>query len=178
MRENLQTALTYILADEGGFAERAEEPGGGVNKGVSLQALQEWRARKGLPEPSMDDLRNLTTEEAMQIYEQRYWTSIRGDQLPSGLDYAMLNAAVMEGPRAARIMLNSAIGLPAETPIDQTVEALAGNNPDVVTAKFVARHFNKKLHSKGRTKFGGGWGNRLTNVADRTSELRNSAASS
>lgn len=151
MRKNLPLALSYILMDEGGFAARAEEPGGAVNKGVSLLVFKEWRARLGLAEPTVDDLRELTDEEAGEIFAARYAEPIGFDRLPAGMDYALLNTAVMEGVRGARLLyLDKGVSSPLE---------------------LILHHMNKKLHAPSRDKFGPGWGDRLVRVAERTKRM-------
>jgi lysozyme family protein len=65
VKEN-RFSIEYVLNDEGGFAERASEPGGAVNKGISMLVFREWRHSKGKPDPTLDDLRNLTDEDVFR----------------------------------------------------------------------------------------------------------------
>jgi len=150
VKKNLATALGFVLNDEGGFAIRDAEPGGAVNKGVSFLVFTEWRKRNGQPPPQFDDLRDITTEEAMAIYETLYAKPIGFDDLPAGLDYAMLNAAVMEGVNGAKKLLDR-----------------SGPDPMMLLLAQAA----KKMRSKSVTKFGGGWGDRLLRVANRVGEM-------
>ena len=97
MQANLATAIGHILDDEGGFAQRAGEPGGAVNKGVSFLAFQIWRNAQRKPAPTFADLKALTVEEATAIYTANYAAKIGFNALPAGVDYAALDSAVNEG---------------------------------------------------------------------------------
>jgi hypothetical protein len=102
MRENWERSVANILLWEGGWAERPNEPGGAVNKGVSFLAFQEWRKSIGAAVPSLTDLKALSTEEAKAIYKRKYADPIGFDNLPPGYDYALLTAAVMTGPNRGK----------------------------------------------------------------------------
>lgn len=97
MRANLDKALAYVFVSEGGFAQRATEPGGSVCMGISQQTLATWRKQHGGPVPTVDDVRNLSKGEATAIYEKLYAEPIGFDALASGVDYCALDAAVNEG---------------------------------------------------------------------------------
>jgi len=97
MQSNRETALGYIFDDEGGFAIRATEPGGAVNMGISMQTFVTWRLANHQPQPTIDDLKNMTRSEAEEIYDSLYLKAIHFDSLPAGLDYATLDSAVNEG---------------------------------------------------------------------------------
>ena len=105
MKANLDKAIAFILEDEGGYAKRANEPGGAVNMGVSMTALTSWRLVHNRPRPSFVDLHALTKDEAEAIYTTNYALPIHFETLPAGLDYAALDAAVNEGVEAARAFL-------------------------------------------------------------------------
>jgi lysozyme family protein len=96
MKDNRAIAIAYLKEDEGGYAERATEPGGAVNHGISLTAFREWRNRKGRPTPTIFDLKEISDAEVMEFYGE-VCDRIRFDFLPSGFDYAALDAAVNEG---------------------------------------------------------------------------------
>ena len=149
MKENLSLSLIYILNDEGGFAERKAEPGGAVNRGISLEALAEdWNKNKRKSIPTVNDLNNLSEEEAMRIYTDHYAKSIGFDDLPVPLDYVMLNTAVMEGITGANELLFLS---KAKTPIE-------------TAANMLIFQLAKKLKKPSRDKFGPGWADRIMRV--------------
>lgn len=104
MRANRDVAIGHILDDEGGWAERATEPGGAVNFGVSMTAFMGWRGKQRQPIPSMADLKAMDRSEAVAFYG--YIADALGfDGLMSGVDYAALDAAVNEGGEGAKALL-------------------------------------------------------------------------
>ena len=84
------SAIERVLKHEGGFAENDGNTGAPVNFGINQKA-----------NPDID-VRNLTREQAIQIYRTRYWNAINGDTLPPELQGTALDAAVNQGPANAR----------------------------------------------------------------------------
>jgi lysozyme family protein len=173
MRGNLAASLSYIFNDEGGFAERPEEPGGACNMGVSLVALDRWRKSKGQGRPGVDDVRALTKDEATDIYTAHYAAPVRFDDLPSGLDYVMLNTAVMQGVTGAIQLLQAALGM--ATPLgrydDTTWEAIKASDVGEVAREVLILQARNKLSQTSASKFGRGWGDRIVRVLDRAKPL-------
>lgn len=78
-------AIEFVLSNEGGFVDNANDPGGATNFGISLRFLREipvermrkygiFKVGNGL---QVDDIRNLTRDQAILIYEGEFW-----DQAP------------------------------------------------------------------------------------------------
>ena len=91
-----------ILKHEGGFVNDPADKGGATNLGVTQQTLTEWR---GHP-VSVDDVKNLTEDEARDIYDTRYLKKPKIDWLvfphPQVFVFDM---AVNHGPsRAVKIL--------------------------------------------------------------------------
>lgn len=93
MDADLAPALAAMLIEEGGFAQRPNEPGGAVNKGVSMLLFQEHCARHKLPKPTVFDLRALTDSQAKAILAEHFADAVRFADLPAGLDEAELEAS-------------------------------------------------------------------------------------
>jgi lysozyme family protein len=108
MRHNFDACLSLTLLQEGGYVDNPKDPGGATNMGITRAALACARGNA----VSKSDIRNLTREEAAAIYRLNYWTAIRGDELPDGLDAVMFDHAVNSGPKAAVRTLQGALDLP------------------------------------------------------------------
>ncbi len=115
MRGNRQLVLSEILHTEAGYAERPEEGGGAVNMGITFSVFSAWRKLKGHPEVTWEDLRNMERDEAVAIYDEQFLKPIHFDELPDGVDYAVLDAAVNGGVAGAIKLLQSALG---HSPVD------------------------------------------------------------
>lgn len=74
-----------ILSREGGYNATDGNSGAPVNFGINQRA-----------NPDID-VKNLTRDQAKQIYRDRYWNAIGGDSLPPALQSAAMDAAVNQG---------------------------------------------------------------------------------
>ena len=58
-----------------------QDPGGATNWGITIGVLRQW-ARRTLRIPgTLDNLRNLSREDATKIYRARYWDPIHLDEI-------------------------------------------------------------------------------------------------
>lgn len=71
----------FILKWEGGFVNDPDDLGGATNKGVTFATYKEYRRRKGLPAPSVDDLKNISDEEWTEILKNTYWDRWQADRI-------------------------------------------------------------------------------------------------
>jgi len=97
MKENFSKALSFILQSEGGYSNHLADKGGETNMGI---------AKKFYPN---EDIKNLTIERAGEIYKSDYWDKVKGDWLPSGIDYVVFDSAVNHGIGNAGKFLQKAI---------------------------------------------------------------------
>jgi len=47
------------------------------------------------------DLKRITDAQVATVYKLHYWNKVKGDDLPSGVDYAVFEFAVNSGPKRA-----------------------------------------------------------------------------
>lgn len=149
MKENWPRALSFNLAWEGGAAKRREEPGGAVNKGISLLAYREWRKKHNRPPPTISDLNNITDDEVSRFYKERA-DQIGFDSLPSGYDLALFNASTMFGVEGAR-----------------KLHAIAKGD----IGYLMILQAEDKLKAASVVKFGKGWGARFRATYEVAKEL-------
>lgn len=72
-----------ILKWEGGFVNDPDDLGGATNKGVTIATYTQYRKSKGLPIPSVDDLKNISNDEWMDILKSLYWNRWKADNINS-----------------------------------------------------------------------------------------------
>ena len=106
MKENFQKCLKIILHHEGGYVNHPRDPGGETNLGVTKRVYEEWGGTK--------DMKDLTEEDVAPIYEKNYWLRAKCDQLPSGLDLAVMDWSVNSGVGRAAKKLQEMIGTVAD----------------------------------------------------------------
>ena len=89
-------AVNFVLKHEGGYSNDTQDPGGETKFGISKRAY-----------PNLD-IKNLTRDQAIEIYKRDYW-----DRLPKGITEsvhgALFDCAVNTGITRAIKLLQSAI---------------------------------------------------------------------
>jgi lysozyme family protein len=161
MRHNWDEALLHILKYEGGYVNHPSDPGGMTNLGVTKRVWEEWTGK-----PATEaDMRALTPEMVGPLYKTRYWNAVRGDDLPSGVDLCVFDAAVNAGVGRASKFLQQAVGVTADGQIGpKTLAAIIAKPADDVIEEFCAlRETHYKSLSTFAT-FGKGWMRRLGSV--------------
>ena len=71
----------FILKWEGGFVNDPDDLGGATNKGVTIGTYKQYRANKGLSEPTVEDLKNISDEEWTEIFKKMYWDRWKADKI-------------------------------------------------------------------------------------------------
>ena len=95
---NFDDAVAFVLEREGGLSDLIGDSGGLTKFGISKNN-----------HPKID-IANLTKEQAIEIYRTDYWQKLHCDELPSGLDLLVFDAAVNEGSVRAAQMLQAVLG--------------------------------------------------------------------
>ena len=159
MHTNLEHSLDLIIGSEGLYSNHPDDPGGPTMRGVTLATLAAWR---NYP-VTVEELKALGIPETRQIFQKQYSDKIDFDALPTGLDHAMLDAAVNSGPSRAVKLLQVLVGTEPDGVIGaRTLAALAdGMTTDaLILAYSKARlRFMESLTIWGT--FGNGWTKRV-----------------
>lgn len=100
MNQNLSAALDWIIKAEGGYVNNPADPGGETNFGVTARFLAT------LTEYCLVAVKDLTEEQARAIYQKYFWDAMVCGTLPSGLDIAVFDCAVNQGPGRAKQFLS------------------------------------------------------------------------
>ncbi len=122
-------AIEFVLSQEGGYTNDPNDSGGETNFGIS---------RKSYPDL---ELKNLTVDQAKEIYRRDYWSPCRCDNLPWPYSLAVFDMAVNQGVGTAIKTLQETFGVAADGIIGpMTMEAIAkaGSDPRKVKL-FLAR---------------------------------------
>jgi lysozyme family protein len=110
MEANYPAAEALVLVDEGLFSDNPKDPGGPTNLGVDQETLSQFLGRPA----TVAEVRALTPAAVAPIYATHYWRPIRGDEMPSGLDYFVFDSAVQHGVERAIKILQRALDVPAD----------------------------------------------------------------
>lgn len=161
MKENWEECLKHVLKYEGGYVNHPSDPGGMTNLGVTKRVWEEWIKRPATEQ----DMRSLTSELVSPLYKARYWDAVRGDDLPSGVDFCVFDCAVNAGVGRASRFLQQTVGVKADGQIGpMTLAAVAKHSPQKIIEQFCDL---REAHYKSLptfATFGRGWMSRLGSV--------------
>lgn len=150
---DFQDAFEHMLVFEGGLVDHPKDPGGITKYGISLRAY---------PDLGEEGIRNLTVDQAREIYLNDYWNAVRADDLPSGIDFMIFDCAVNQGPGFARRALQNASGALSDGIIGpKTLTLVNSEKPPRVLLKLSKYRMERYQNNKNWDEFGKGWTNRL-----------------
>jgi lysozyme family protein len=154
MKENFDKCLKMLLSHEGGFVNHPDDPGGITNLGVTKKVYDEWIGR----ESTEQEMRDLTPEDVGPIYKKNYWDRIKGDLLPSGVDWCAFDWAVNSGKSRPSKAIQRAVGATQDGAIGPaTIGLIMEKDPEEIINYVygVRQDFYKGL--KTFETFGRGW---------------------
>lgn len=156
--DHFDRCVAVTLAMEGGFTN---DVGGPTNFGITQRTLAAFAGH----DVTEDDVRSLTSAQAIEIYRANYWNQMRCGDLPAGVDMMVFDYGVNSGPGRAVGDLQKLVGVPQDGAIGkQTLGAVAKATPatlvnELADARLV---FLKTLGNF--DKYGAGWTSRVAQV--------------
>jgi lysozyme family protein len=168
MKENWDACFTMVLKHEGGFVNHPKDPGGMTNLGVTRTNWELYLDH----DVTEADMRALTPEMVKPFYKKNYWDRIRGDELPSGVDYAAYDLAVNSGTGRAAKYLQQIAGVTADGVIGpRSMEAIKKCDAEDVVDEIcnMRMTFLKNLNTF--DTFGKGWTIRVNDVMAKATEM-------
>ena len=161
MKANFEKALAAVLVHEGGFVNNPKDPGGMTNLGCT-KAVWEEHCGHDVDEKTM---RGLTPADVGPLYRQKYWNKIQGDELPSGVDYVVFDAAINSGPGRAAKWLQACVGVDPDGGIGpKTLAAVRAFNAKALVDDFGKRRLSFMMDLPTWPTFGKGWSRRVLEV--------------
>lgn len=174
MQNNFDHVIGLVLQEEGGFVNNPKDPGGMTNLGVTLRV---WEAFVG-HSVGEAEMRALTPAIVTPLYKQNYWDKVSGDNLPRGLDYAVMDFAVNSGPVRAAKTLQEICGVNQDGSIGPATLAVVNSaDPAGLIDKLCNQRlaFLKSLSTF--ATFGKGWTARVTRVKAASEQMAQGAGS-
>ena len=80
---NSSKLVPFILQWEGGFVNDPLDIGGATNKGITIGTFTEYKRRKGLKAPTVQDLKNISNEDWHEVFKGLYWDRWKADEIKS-----------------------------------------------------------------------------------------------
>ena len=168
MNTNFEKSLAELLKHEGGFVNHPSDPGGATNHGVTQDVWEDWIDRA----VSEENMKALTPAKVAPLYKELYWDRIKGDKLPSGVDYVVFDAAVNSGVSRAAKWLQTTVGAPADGAIgEQTLKLVLLTNPQMLIDKYSANRLAFLQRLETWPTFGKGWERRVREVQQTATDM-------
>ncbi len=165
---SIKSIVDQIIEAEGGFVHHSADRGGATHYGITQKTLGSYR---GSP-ASIDDVRNLTREEAEMIYRERYITKPGYEHLASSQLMALVvDSAVLHGTRRTNAWLQGIVEVKQDGIIG-AISLRAINNSDptriyqrllAIRLRFIGRIITRDHR---QAVFAAGWMARLANFVE------------
>ncbi|OZI20494.1 hypothetical protein CAL26_23660 [Bordetella genomosp. 9] len=143
---DFRTAIERVLGHEGGYVNDPRDPGGETKWGISKRSY-----------PHLD-IKNLSRDQAIEIYERDFWLKIHADELYDGIAYQGLDYAINSGIRQAILGLQQALGVPADGvwgPVTRAAALSMPEGPQIM--RYVAQRIDFMRTRSTFSYFGSGW---------------------
>ena len=162
MKQNMKRAIALAFDVEGGFVNHPDDPGGATNHGVTRGTLAHYRGRP----VSIQEVKDLTKDEAWTIFKELYWDKVGGDDLPAGVDIIAFDFGVNSGPRTAIEKLQEVVGVKVDGVLGpKTLAAVrASYEAGGLITEYTMRRLEYLADLKTFTTFGRGWVRRVVKV--------------
>jgi len=173
MQLDLESLISQVLEQEGGYVDDPDDQGGPTNFGITLAKLSDWL---GVP-ATMDDLKALTSVKAREIYR---WMFVHEMGLAAGgaasspkLQGLLFDCLVHHGQGNAIKFLQEAVKVKVDGFLGpKTRAALAAAEPgDLYRGVLAARirKFGRIItNDPTQSKFAAGWNDRAADFVEET----------
>lgn len=152
-------AFETLLKHEGGYVNSAADPGGATRFGVT-EAVAREVGYKG-------DMRELPLDLAKRIYKDKYWDSVKAEELPPAVRYAVFDGAVNSGPGQSIKWLQRSLGMLDDGIIGpKTLAAVNAANPDSLRMRILGQRLKFMASLANWPAFSRGWANRIASLME------------
>lgn len=158
---NFGEALRRLLLHEGGYGNHPSDPGGPTNFGITIHDYRKYVR----PGATAADVKAMTRQEAERIYRARYWDTLRCDELPAGVDYAVFDYGVNSGVGRAARVLQRVCAVPDDGALGPvTMQAVAACDAKSLVAAICDERLRFLQKLRTWPVFGKGWARRVAEV--------------
>ena len=150
-------AFDELMKSEGGYVNDPNDRGSETKYGISKRAY-----------PNLD-IKNLTLEQAKDIYYKDYWCVCKCDNLPDAISFMVFDFCVNAGCNRAIKTLQKCVGVNADGVIgNQTIGACNSANVHKVIEEYTQRKIDFYLsiveRNPNQKHFLNGWINRVNKI--------------
>jgi len=160
---NFDLAIKFVLNAEGGYSNHPNDHGGQTNFGITYLTFKEAKKR-GIISDNLNSVKDLTLQDAKNIYQAMFWDKINGDALPTDVSIALFDTAVNMGVSASVKMLQGILGVQQDGIVgSQTLSAIQNYSGSIIDDFLDARKtkYEELAERPGQGVFLKGWLNRV-----------------
>ena len=157
---DFEGCISFTIPAEGGFVNNPNDPGGATNHGITLNGLSDYRGY----DCTVQDVIDLTVQEAKAIYFQNYFIPMGCDKLPPGIDLEVFDFGVNAGPKRSVMMLQRLVGQTADGAVGPHTIAAATCSGSVLITRLRALAATHEAYYRALptfNTFGRGWISRV-----------------
>lgn len=159
MKNNFESVMKWVGTSEGGYVNHPRDPGGATDRGITQRTYDAWQDSQRQPRRPVKGIGKGTAE---AILKQQYFDTVSFDELPSGLDYAVVDYAINSGPGKAVKELQQIVGVTADGVMGLLTLAAIGRRD---TTKLIIALCEQRMRFLRRlatwSTFGRGWTTRV-----------------
>lgn len=147
---NFDTAFGRLMGHEGGYVNDPNDPGGETKWGVSKRSY-----------PNLD-IKNLTKQNAEDIFFRDFWLPVNGDKLYDGVAWQLADFAYHSGAQTAVRYYQRALGVADDGhfgPVSQAAAAAMSESDQIMLV--LAERLDFMSRTKNWVHHGKGWARRI-----------------
>ena len=174
--------MDKVLNTEGGYVNDPNDSGGHTNRGVSWGTWQDYAMKVLGVEPTLENLKLLTEDDARKIYKEGFWDKAKIDEIDDpDMRYAVFDFYINAGGNAISVLQKTLNSLQSKIVLDvdkamgpKTIECLNSVDHKLLYNTFNEnrKQYYKDLAKKDskKKKFLNGWLNRVSEFNEKTDE--------
>lgn len=177
MITNWKLSFDRVIKSEGGFvlSNIPGDAGGQTYAGIARVPNPDWEGWALIDQGIMPP-----DEMVMKFYKVKIWDKVKGDELPTGVDYLVFDFAVNAGVKQAIKLLQRSVGTPDDGLIGPaTLKAVSSKSVDEIVNEYSKQKetFYRSIVERrpANAKFLKGWLNRVAHVKEFVDKMENMA---
>lgn len=155
-------AFRRLIGHEGGYSKDSRDPGNWTSGKVGVGTLKGTKFGLAANTYPNLDIKNLTLEQAKEIYKKDWWDKLGGHGLHSAITFQLWDFAINAGRSRAIKELQQAVGVTADGVIGpKTIEAVNAQDLNDVLLSLTAERLKFYTSLDSFKTYGKGWTNRV-----------------
>lgn len=147
---SFDTVFDRVIGHEGGYVNDPNDHGGETKWGISKRS-----------HPDID-IKNLSRDDAKDIYRADFWRPLHGDSMPDSVAFQVFDFAVNSGISTAIRHLQRSVGVADDGYWGQISQAaLVAADSRVVVMRLLSSRLDFMTRLSGWSSFGKGWARRI-----------------